>query len=181
MKNRKIIINFLVRFFVTYVILLGAYSIYLKSSQQKGTVFSCDAITENVAKKAAALGNLLGYETIIEQNATELSYRFIIDGTYVVRVVEGCNAMSVIILFITFIIAFRGPLKVTILFGLAGSLFLYLINIARITLIGLLIMKFPDYTYAIHSLIFPAIIYGTAFLMWIIWVNRFSNLKKEKQ
>ncbi|MEZ4842374.1 MAG: exosortase family protein XrtF [Flavobacteriaceae bacterium] len=181
MKNRKIIINFLIRFFVTYFLLSGVYSLYLRANQQKGSVFSCDGITETVAKQAAAFGNFLGYETVTEQHPSELSYKFFIDDYYVIRVVEGCNSISVIILFITFIIAFRGPIKATILFGLLGSLLLYIINIFRVFMIGVLIKEFPDYTYIIHSLIFPGIIYGTAFLLWIVWVNRFSNLKKSKK
>jgi len=30
-------------------------------------------------------------------------------------------------------------------------------------------------------LLFPGIIYGTTFILWIIWVNKFSHLKLLKK
>jgi len=29
-------------------------------------------------------------------------------------------------------------------------------------------------------LVFPAIIYGMVFLLWVIWVNKYSDFKKQK-
>ena len=181
MQKRKIIIKFLLKFFITYFVLLGAYSLYLKQAQKKGDVFACDAITETVAKQAASLGQFLGYKTTTFQHETELTMRFYVGHTYAARVVEGCNAVSIIILFITFIIAFSGSLKATLIFGLVGSAVIYGVNIFRVLILSLLMYKYPEYQYFLHSLLFPGIIYGTTFILWIIWVNRFSNLKRKKK
>ncbi|HCY83023.1 MAG TPA: exosortase family protein XrtF, partial [Xanthomarina gelatinilytica] len=32
----------------------------------------------------------------------------------------------------------------------------------------------------LHTVIFPAIIYGMVCLLWLFWVNRFSNPKKHE-
>ena len=181
MKNRKIIINFLIRFFVTYFLLLGVYSFYLKQTQQKGDIFSCDPLTEKVAYQTQQLGNLLGFNTSIVQHESELSMKFFAGEVYAARIVEGCNSVSIIILFLTFIIAFKGSLKATIIFGLVGGAVIYVVNIFRVLFLSLLMYKYPEYKYLLHSLLFPGVIYGTTFILWIIWVNKFSHLKMLKK
>ncbi|MDY7395325.1 exosortase family protein XrtF [Aureibaculum sp. 2210JD6-5] len=180
MKKRKTIIRFLLKFFVTYFILVGIYSIYLKQTQQKGDVFSCAPITKVVAEHSQWFGEVFGYNVHIEQHESELSMKFFVNGNYIARIVEGCNSISVIILFITFIIAFSGSLKATIIFGIVGTAFIYVVNIARVFILSMLMFKYPEYKDVLHNLLFPAIIYGAVFLLWIIWVKRFSYLKKPK-
>jgi len=179
-KKRKTIIKFLIRFFVAYFLLLGIYSIYLKQTQQKGDVFSCAPITKTVANHTQQLAKFLGYNTRIEDHEDELSIKFYVGDVYAARIVEGCNSISIIILFLAFIIAFSGNLKATVIFGLVGTLVIYSVNIVRVMVLSMLMYKFPQYQEFLHGLLFPAIIYGTVFLLWIIWVNRFSYLKKVK-
>jgi len=162
---------------VTYFLLLGAYSIYLKSTQQKGDVFSCDPLTREVAYQTKKLGDVLGYNTYTGQHESELRMKFFVGDVYASNIVEGCNSVSIIILFLTFIIAFTGSLKATIIFGIVGSIIIYIVNLFRILILSLLMYKYPEYQYLLHSLLFPGIIYGTTFILWIIWVNKFSHLK----
>ena len=180
LKKRKTIIRFLIKFFVTYFLLVGIYSIYLKQTQQKGDVFSCSPITKTVAKHAQQFGEFFGYPVHVEQHESELSMKFFVGDAYIARVVEGCNAISVIILFLTFIIAFSGSIKATIIYAIVGTFFLYIVNVARVFILSMLMYKFPEYQDILHNLLFPAIIYGAVFLLWIIWVKRFSYLKKPK-
>lgn len=180
LKKRKTIIRFLIKFFVTYFLLVGIYSIYLKQTQQKGAIFSCAPITKTVAKHSQQFGELFGYNVHVEQHESELSMKFFVGNVYIARVVEGCNAISIIILFLTFIIAFSGSIRATIIYGIFGTLFIYIVNIARVFILSMLMYKYPDYQDALHNLLFPAIIYGAVFLLWIIWVKRFSYLKKPK-
>ena len=179
LKKRKTIIRFLIKFFVTYFLLVGIYSIYLRQTQQKGNVFSCSPITKVVAEHSQQLGHLLGYNVRIEQDETKLSMKFIVGDAHIANIVEGCNAISVIILFITFIIAFSGSLKATIIYAIVGTVFIYTVNIIRVFVLSMLMYKYPQYQDALHNLLFPAIIYGAVFLLWIIWVKRFSYLKKQ--
>ena len=162
---------------MTYFLLLGAYSIYLKSTQQKGDVFSCDPLTKEVAYQTKKLGDVLGYNTYTGQHESELRMKFFVGDVYASNIVEGCNSVSIIILFLTFIIAFTGSLKATIIFGIVGSIIIYVVNLFRILILSLLMYKYPEYQYLLHSLLFPGIIYGTTFILWIIWVNKFSHLK----
>ena len=43
--------------------------------------------------------------------------KLIINNKYLARVIEGCNSISIIILFVSFIVAFSGPLKTTFFYA----------------------------------------------------------------
>lgn len=176
-KNRTIII-FLAKFFATYFILSGIYSIYLKQTQEKVVFFSCSPITKTVANHVQQTAKIMGYDAFVEQNSDELSMKLMLNGKYVSRIIEGCSSVSVIILFLSFIIAFSGSLKATILFGLFGSVLVYIVNILRIIALGVLYYRFPKYQDILHDLLFPAVIYGLTFVLWITWVKFYSNINK---
>ena len=180
LKRRKTIVNFLAKFFITYFVLVLVYNFYLDKTQQRGDVFSCAPITKTVAYHTQKTANFFGYKSTVFQHENELSMKFYLGDTYAFRVVEGCNSISIIILFIAFVIAFSGGIKATILFTIFGSLVIYIMNIIRLVVITILVEKYPHFDYFLHDLFFPAIIYGTVLILWIIWVNKFSYLKKRK-
>ena len=112
------------------------------------------------------------------QHDKEVSLKLFMEGKYILRIIEGCNSVSLIILFIAFIFSFSGSLSATLLFSIIGSALIYIINILRIVFLILMIHKFPSQIVILHDLVFPAIIYGFIFLLWVLWVNKFSNLKR---
>jgi len=177
-KKNKAIILFLVRFFISYLVMVGLYSFYLSKTQEKETLYSCSPITQKVANQTANTINLLGYKAAVEQHQDELSLKVMVNGNYVSRVIEGCNSVSIIILFLAFIIAFSGNILTTIIYGFIGSILIYITNIFRIAVLSIGILEYPKQQEVLHSLVFPAIIYGMVFLLWVIWVNKFSNYKK---
>ena len=178
MQKNKTIIIFLIKFFSTYFILFGIYSYYLNKTQLKSEIFSCSPVTKVVANHVQNMAQIIGYDAQIEQNNNELSMKFMLNGEYVSRIIEGCNSISIIILFLSFIIAFSGSIKATIFFGIFGSFTIYLVNLIRIIALSVLYYKFPVYQEVLHSLVFPAIIYGLTFVLWITWVKYFSNISK---
>ncbi|MGB0892126.1 MAG: exosortase family protein XrtF [Flavobacteriaceae bacterium] len=178
MKKHKNIILFLLKFFITYFVLFAIYSIYLQRTQKKENVFQCSPLTKSVAHQTVDVLTFFGYNADLRQHKEEMSVKLLIDNVYIARVIEGCNSMSIIILFIAFIVAFAGSLKATVLYALFGSLFIYLINILRIAFLTVMLHKYPNLQEFLHNLVFPSIIYGATFLLWVIWVNKFSNYKK---
>ncbi|MFB9272112.1 MULTISPECIES: exosortase family protein XrtF [Flavobacteriaceae] len=177
MQSNKTVIIFLIKFFGTYMLLFLIYSFYLSKNQKTAAVLACAPITKTVAEQSQFLLNSVGFNAEIEQHSSEMSIKLFINNTYVARVVEGCNAISIIILFIAFIVAFASGLKKTALYILFGSLVIYFINIVRIAVIALAIYKYPAYENVLHSIVFPGIIYGITFLLWFIWIQKFSKLK----
>lgn len=169
---------FLIKFFVSYLILTLIYQQYLQSYDE--AFFEVDAFTESVAKQTRWITEIIGFEVVIEDHTEQTSVKFFINDKYVSRVVEGCNAIAVMILFVAFIIAFKGKLKKTITFIMLGILAIHLLNILRISFISIAIYKYPEYQHFLHGVVFPLIIYGFVFLLWVIWVKKFSLFADEK-
>lgn len=158
---------------MVYGILTIGHFIYLNLSD--GSKFYPDYMTNLVARQSNSLLNSIGYNSEIIPHTGEPSMKIIINGEFVARVIEGCNALSVIILFLSFIIAFAGKLKTTIFFGFAGCIIIYAFNLIRIVILSVGLYHYPDQEYLMHKVIFPMLIYGTVFLLWMVWVNRFSK------
>lgn len=169
---------FLVKFFITYFLLFAIYATYLNKYQVKDSGFQCAPITTIVADQTVSILNFFGYNVVSMQHNKEMSVKLLVNNHYIARVIEGCNSISIIILFVAFIVAFSGPIKSTIIYAFAGSLIIYLINILRIAFLTIMLYKYPNQQMVLHNLLFPAIIYGTTFLLWVIWVQKFSHHKK---
>ncbi len=178
MKSNKTVVIFLLKFFGTYLLLFLIYAYYLNKTQNLTGEFSCAPITETVAKQTQFLLNTFGYDASIEQHTEEVSIKLIVNNKFVASIIEGCNSISIIILFISFIVAFASNFKTTALYILFGSLIIYFSNIVRIAIITIALFEYPKYQYILHDFIFPSIIYGITFLLWFIWVQKFSSLKK---
>ena len=148
------------------------YKIYLDFSV--GSKFYPDYITNLTARQSEVLIDNLGYDSRVVPHENEPSMKLIINNKFVARVVEGCNSVSIIILFASFIIAFRDSIKRMILYILAGSVLIYAINLIRIVILSVGLYHYPWRREILHTVIFPLIIYGLVFLLWMFWVRRFT-------
>lgn len=106
----------------------------------------------------------------------ETSY-FYVSGDYRSRMVEGCNAISVMILFLAFVFAFYKGTK-TFVFAGISLVILHIMNVLRIAGLNILIVEMPQYSKIGHDYFFPAIIYGTVVVLWLVWIKFFA-LKDE--
>jgi exosortase family protein XrtF len=164
---------FLGKFLLTYLLLTFVYQSYLGQFDVKK--FEADGMTQLVAKQTKDLMLFFNYEATIVPNTKEASMNLFYNQRFMARIIEGCNGLSVIILFISFVIAFSGKLKQTILFVIGGSLLIHILNVARIALLCILMYYFPKQEHLLHGVVFPLFIYGVVFILWIIWVNKFSK------
>ncbi|GAA4936438.1 exosortase family protein XrtF [Algibacter agarivorans] len=173
----KSVIKFIITFLLVYVVLSVVYKLYLQYSD--GSKFYPDYMTHLVSKQTESLLDSFGYHSEVLPHPDEPSMKVFVNGKYLARVIEGCNAISVIILFVSFIVAFSGKLKTTFFYILAGSVLIYVVNLLRIVILTIGMYHYPEYEDVMHTVVFPAIIYGMVFLLWIFWVNRFSKLKNK--
>ncbi|KAB1068797.1 exosortase family protein XrtF [Tamlana haliotis] len=173
----KSVIKFMLTFLGVYIALSVSYGFYLDLSD--GSLYYPDYFTNLVGVQTSELLEFFGYQSEVIKHPDEPSLKLILNGEYLARIVEGCNAFSVIILFIAFIIAFAGTFKSTAVYIVAGSVLIYSINILRIGILAIGLYLFPKYEEVLHNVVFPGVIYGLVFLLWVIWVNRFSKLKKK--
>jgi exosortase family protein XrtF len=167
---------FLVKFIFSYLVLTIIYQYYLNQFDLKNN--EVDGFTKLVSTQVEQVLLFFNGNVHIELHPTQPCYKFYYNGKYISRIIEGCNALSVIILFISFVIAFSGKLKNTIYFIIFGSIIIHFLNITRIALLMVAFYNFPEANFILHDILFPLVIYGTVFILWIIWVNKFSFYAK---
>ena len=138
-----------------------------------------DGFTQVVSNQTEKLLLFFGCDVKTMKHPTEPSVKLNYNQKWVARVIEGCNGLSVIILFVSFIIAFSGKIKTTLVYILFGIIVIHILNVARIALLVVLMYHFPEYKEFLHGVLFPLLIYGTVFLLWVIWVNNFSFYAKK--
>ena len=174
----KLVVRFILKFLLVYTIFSLLYRGYLEYS--KTSSYYPDYMTNLVGKQSRALLESADYRAFIIPHPDEPSLKLIINEKYVARIIEGCNSLSVIILFASFIIAFSGKPKTTFFYILSGSVLIYVANLVRVVILAAGLYHYPWRKDILHTVIFPAIIYGMVFLLWVFWVNRFANLKKQE-
>jgi exosortase family protein XrtF len=163
---------FLGKFFLSYLILTFLYQIYL--NQFDANKFEIDGFTKSVATQTETVLTWFDSQSYSAPHLSEPSMKIFYHNKYVSRIIEGCNALSVIILFAAFVIAFSGKLKHTLVFIVLGSLIIHVLNVIRIALLSVAMFKFPAYEHILHGVVFPLFIYSVVFLLWVIWVNKYS-------
>lgn len=168
----------LLKFISIYLILIGLYQFYLNIYKDK----ELDIFSQKVAQQSIWLSSQLGFSShLVPQPELQIAW-FYINNTYVSYFNEGCNAVSVIILFIAFIFAFYQGFK-TFIFTFISVIGLHILNVIRVTLLNIIYLKFPEYSKIGHDYLFPAIIYGAVVVLWIFWIKFFfknnQNIKNE--
>ena len=164
---------FLGKFLLTYLLLTFVYQSYLNQFDVKK--LEVDGFTQLVAKQTKDVMLFFNCDAKTSPNLRESGVNLYYNQRPMARIIEGCNALSVIILFLSFVIAFSGKIKSTILFIIGGSILIHILNVARIALLCVLMYYYPKQQHLLHGVIFPLFIYGVVFLLWIIWVNKFSK------
>jgi exosortase family protein XrtF len=164
---------FLGKFLLIYLLLTFVYESYL--NQFDARKFEVDGFTQLVAQHTKNAMLFFNFDGNIAPNTKEPAVNLFYNQRHMARIIEGCNGLSVVILFISFVFAFSGKIKTTVLYIIGGILIIYILNVARIALLSILLYSFPEQEHILHGVLFPLFIYGVVFLLWIIWVNKFSK------
>ena len=162
-------LKFIFKFILIYIILVAVYNYYLSFFQHQ-----TDYLTLWVGKIVSKIYSIIGINVQSIPIETEPGLKLIVHGQYVARIVEGCTAMSVIVMFVAFIVSFGQHIKKTLIFALAGSVVIFIFNLLRIVLLGYLLYAFPQYQDVAHRIVFPALIYGFVVFLWIIFIKKYN-------
>lgn len=167
MKDFKEILWVLLRFLGIWLLLFLLYQWYL--NQFSGNI---DGFTKIISDQSAFLLNFTGYETVTKDFPSHETVQFYINGKVATRMVEGCNAVSVMIMFFAFVFAFYKGVK-TFYFAFSGIVLLYILNLFRIYVLNVIVVDFPALTKPAHDYFLPTIIYGGVVVLWLLWINKF--------
>lgn len=138
-----------------------------------------DPVTAHVSFQTQELLKLIGFNASTVNSSYDPSVIMSIDNQAVYRVIEGCNALSVMILFTAFIVAFAQGWKKTMVFIMGGLLFIYVVNLVRLVLLAMVYKDYESHADFAHEIIFPAVIYGAVVLLWIYWISTIKSKASE--
>lgn len=173
LKDFKPVLGILLRFIIIYLVLLFAYQFYLNANED----FGLDPFSRIIAEQVSAVQNVIAYPTKLYDDVKNEQVWFYVKNQYVTRMVEGCNAISVIILFVSFIFAFYKGSKTFVFVG-ASLVLLYIMNLLRIVGLNIVMVDHKEYGKMFHDFVFPAVIYGSVVILWLVWIKFFA-LKHE--
>lgn len=163
------IFKFVAIFGGVYIMLSVCYYIYL--NQDYAGLNYPDPVTSQVAYQTQQLLNLTSYKAHIFNTAGHPSVSMYLNKQGVYRVIEGCNAMSVMILFVSFVLAFAKAWKKTASYIFIGLLLIYIVNVLRLVALAIIKYEYPEYDHISHEILFPAVIYGMVILLWLYWIK----------
>ncbi len=96
-----------------------------------------------------------------------------------IGIADGCNGLSLFVLFIGFMIAYPGKIYLKIIYAIIGIIFITFLNICRCTGLALLNNSYPNLTDFAHHYVFKIITYLAIFYMWYGFVKINQKLNGE--
>lgn len=168
-ENRNAL-RFLLVFAGLYLVLNTAYGFYIQSYYP-----SSDPFTQNVTAQVVWFVSL--FDPSVTWHASVLNNNIAVSNTIstVIYVFEGCNGLNVIIVYVSFLLAFKGSLKKTLVFTGGGIVAIHLLNLLRIGLLYFVAIYFQSQLYFVHKYLFTGIIYALVFVLWYFWVKSVKN------
>lgn len=173
LREFKPALIFLGKFLALYFAGNILYGLYIESYEQEP-----DGITRLVTAQTSWLLDKFGYMTSTGDVPNPPKIALKEAGDVVLYVYEGCNGVNVMIVFIAFLFAFGGPVRLLSFFVPAGLLIIHLFNLLRIGLLFFLALNDSRQFYYYHKYFFTATLYLVVFLLWALWVIRFNEKRK---
>lgn len=124
-----------------------------------------EVLSLHVASASRTLLTWLGYEAQVYGRVVWM------EGTAGIEVVNGCNGLAVIGLFLGFVMAFPGTMRRRLVFVPLGILTLYVVNVGRLAMLVLVQHYRPGWFDLVHEFAATGIYYVIVFGLWIAWVH----------
>jgi exosortase family protein XrtF len=167
-------LKFLVYSGSTYLALYLIHQFLVK----RYTVYDQNFIA-NIIRSSEWVLNALGHRTFM--SLQHIDFQVIgIDGSNGVWVGSNCNAISLFMLFIVFILWYPGHQKAKLWFIPFGLITIHILNILRVVALALIAFYKPGALDFNHTYTFTFIVYAYIFALWMWWVNKFAG-KKTKE
>jgi len=167
MKDQKAILFFLLKFVGLYIVLNTVYALWTASYEPLP-----DPMTALVTHNSVSLISLTEKDVVVGEAFNSPNVPVIGSGTIIIKVFEGCNGINVMIVFLSFVIAFTGTFKKTLWFVVVGLILIYIANLFRVSLLYFIAKYYPDNLYFFHKYLFTGLLYILVFVLWYFWVTK---------
>lgn len=167
--QKNAFLKFLIFSGLTYLLIYLIYQFVVKRY-----TFYDQKFIGTIIAAADSLLQLIGYKTftVLQDRDFQLVG---IDGTNGVWIGSNCNSISLFILFSVFLIWYPGHQRSKLWFIPLGIITIHILNIFRVMGLVLLSKYAPQWFDFNHTYTFTFLVYAYIFLLWILWVNRFSK------
>lgn len=128
------------------------------------------AISLNIVGVTAGILELLNYDVYTVNRIVGIY------GDSGVEVVDRCNGLAALGLFLGFVIAYPGKWKYKVSFSLLGIGVIYLTNLFRILFLTIAKVQWPGYFGVMHDYTTSTIFYIVIFGLWMLWVKTEERL-----
>lgn len=157
---KRPIILFMVRAIGIFIAWFIVYDLWLLPDGRLDEWVSVHIVNINAAVLSA-----FGYEVLSAGRIIALP------GGNGIELVDGCNGLEVIGLFLGFVVAYPGTWKNRAWFIPAGILLIYLVNIIRIAVLVLTQVSWPGFFDIMHDYLTTSVFYLVVFVLWVIWAQ----------
>lgn len=168
-KNREILLVILKALGV-YVIWYALYNLWLLPDGRLD-----EFISRNIVSVTATLLQVAGYEIFAFDRIVGIARA---NG---LEIIDGCNGIETIGLFIGFVLAYPGNAVKRWLFIPTGILIIYLVNVARVFLLAIIQYHWYSGFQAIHDHTFNLIFYLAVFALCVVWALKGSGSTRDLQ
>ena len=158
--QRSEVVQFFVKALGIYILWYFVYDLWMLPD---GRV---DAwLSEHIVVVSAGLLSGMGFDAYASGRIVGLL------GANMLEIVNGCNGIEVLGLFVGFVVAYPGRTVNRVLFVPIGMLVLYVTNVVRIVVLAITQLHAPGIFDITHDYSTTAIFYAVVFVMWVVWVN----------
>jgi exosortase/archaeosortase family protein len=95
-----------------------------------------------------------------------------IDKAKIIGIADPCNALDIYVLYIAFLLCFKGMWKRKATFILLGVPYIFLLNIVRCAVIAWLNINYRGWVEISHHYIFTSALYLLVFHLWVLYTKK---------
>lgn len=155
------------------ILYAGWYALYAAVIHPWGVLDR--AVIDQLITWAGGLLELLGYTLIPEHANAEMIRTIGVEGGHLLWIGDPCNGLGLFVVYLIFIVAYPGPWRHKLWFGAVGVVSIHLINALRVAALCIIVSIDYELLNFNHDYTFYVVVYGWVFLLWFIWVKRFSR------
>jgi exosortase H (IPTLxxWG-CTERM-specific) len=156
-------------FLLFFLLLLGASFTFISLTWVNDRLI--DPFTGLIAKASGVALNLIGQD--VTREGTQLA-----SPRFRVNIQNGCNGVETMLIFMSAVLAFPATWRSRFTGLGLGLLAIQGINLIRVVALFLTGVYLPKLFDASHTVIWQTIVILFGFLLWILWANRYAEMKK---
>jgi exosortase family protein XrtF len=169
------------RFLITSIILFSiwkiTYHFYLKPTRLIDIPLTVQTAknTQQLLSVFYPMYNFTSQQKIPVQKIDFFGVYVMKDSKRIIGIFDPCNALEIFIIYIGFIICLPSNFKRMALYIIFGIIGLYILNILRCSVLGILNLNRSNYVDFAHHYIFTMVVYIGIFLGWASYIKQSTN------